>query len=209
MEFDRTVVTFFVLFLLVYFLESIGGFYMTSAVVMIEKQFQIPSKVSGLMVSASDFGYIPTVAFVAYLGGKGNRSKWIGGGCMLIAIANVIIATSNFLFPVDRVELQNSQFEISIERDLRRMSNVNSSFYDKLRPSIRNNISRTGVRTFFDTCDQIQELNKTEYACTFVQDLLRRENTASIEDVENLRIVTGTSYAFCDRMLNNLRGMVG
>lgn len=29
MEFDKTVVTFFALFLTVYFLESIGGFYMT------------------------------------------------------------------------------------------------------------------------------------------------------------------------------------
>jgi hypothetical protein len=72
MKIDKTVISFFGLFLLVYFLESIGGFFMTSAIVSIEKQFQIPSKVSGLMVSASDFGYIPSVVFVAYLGGKGN-----------------------------------------------------------------------------------------------------------------------------------------
>lgn len=41
-----------------------------SAIVSIEKQFQIPSKISGLMVSAGDFGYIPSVVFVSYLGGK-------------------------------------------------------------------------------------------------------------------------------------------
>lgn len=41
-----------------------------SAVVSIEKQFQIPSRMSGLMVSAGDFGYIPSVVFVSYLGGK-------------------------------------------------------------------------------------------------------------------------------------------
>ncbi len=29
---------------------------MTSAIVSIERQFQIPSKISGLMVSAGDFG---------------------------------------------------------------------------------------------------------------------------------------------------------
>ena len=78
--------------------ESIGGFYMTTSVVSIEKQFQIPSKVSGTMVSAGDFGYIPTVVFVAYLGGKGNRAKWIGFGCILIALANILISSSNFLF---------------------------------------------------------------------------------------------------------------
>lgn len=44
--------------------------YFYSAVVAIEKQFQIPSRMSGLMVSAGDFGYIPSVVFVSYLGGK-------------------------------------------------------------------------------------------------------------------------------------------
>ena len=41
-----------------------------SAIVSIEKQFQISSTVSGLMVSAGDFGYIPAVLFVSYFGGK-------------------------------------------------------------------------------------------------------------------------------------------
>uniref|UniRef100_A0A914Q176 Solute carrier organic anion transporter family member n=1 Tax=Panagrolaimus davidi TaxID=227884 RepID=A0A914Q176_9BILA len=95
---DKYVLAFFVVFMVTYFLESIGGFYMTTAVVSIEKQFQIPSKVSGTMVSAGDFGYIPTVVFVAYLGGKGNRAKWIGFGCILIALANILISSSNFLF---------------------------------------------------------------------------------------------------------------
>lgn len=41
----------------------------------IEKQFQIPSKVSGTMISAGDFGYIPTVVVIAYLGGKVSSGK--------------------------------------------------------------------------------------------------------------------------------------
>ncbi|KAI6189840.1 Solute carrier organic anion transporter family member [Aphelenchoides bicaudatus] len=207
MQLDKTVVSFFVLFLIVYFLESIGGFFMTSAVVMIEKQFQIPSKISGLMVSASDFGYIPTVAFVAYLGGKGNRSKWIGAGCMLIAVANIIISASNFLFPVDRINLENAEFERSIERDLRRLPNVNTSFYNHLRPNVRQNIYRTGIRNFFDNCDRFDELNQTNVDCGFVQELLHSNNTATLEDVEHLRVIAGISYGFCDRMLNNLRSM--
>uniref|UniRef100_A0A914XR68 Solute carrier organic anion transporter family member n=1 Tax=Plectus sambesii TaxID=2011161 RepID=A0A914XR68_9BILA len=89
---------FFALFCFVYFLEAIGGVYMVSALQSIERQFQIPSKMSGLMISASDFGYIPTVAFISYMGSKGNRARWIGGGCLLIAFANFMIATPNFLF---------------------------------------------------------------------------------------------------------------
>jgi hypothetical protein len=98
---------FFALFCTVYFLESIGGVYMVSAVQSIERQFQIPSKMSGLMISAGDFGYIPTVVFISYMGSKGNRARWIGGGCVLIAVANLLIATPNFLFrpPIPELNL--------------------------------------------------------------------------------------------------------
>jgi hypothetical protein len=117
------------------------------------------------MVSASDFGYIPTVVFVAYMGGKGNRAKWIGAGCILISVANVIISSSNFLFPVERINLENSQFERSIERDLRRLPNANISFYDKLPFEIRQQLRRSSIRGFFDRCDQIQALNRTDESC--------------------------------------------
>ncbi|RCN33309.1 hypothetical protein ANCCAN_15567 [Ancylostoma caninum] len=70
MKIEHKIACFFVVFGTVYFLESIGGFYMTSAVVFIEKQFQIPSRLSGTMVSAGDFAYIPVVVFTSYFGGK-------------------------------------------------------------------------------------------------------------------------------------------
>jgi hypothetical protein len=133
--------------------------------VAIEKQFQIPSKISGLMVSASDFGYIPTVVFVAYMGGKGNRAKWIGAGCIMISVANVIISSSNFLFPVDRINLENSEFEKSIERDLRRLPNATISFYEKLPFEIRQQLRGSSIQSFFDRCDQIQALNQTDESC--------------------------------------------
>ncbi|CAG9539756.1 unnamed protein product [Cercopithifilaria johnstoni] len=106
---QRTVIGFFILFLTVYFLESIGGFFMASVVVSIEKQFQISSRMSGLMVSAGDLGYIPSVVFVSYFGSKGNRAKWIGAGSLMIAFANILIGMSNFLFPVQTTQL-NSTF---------------------------------------------------------------------------------------------------
>ncbi|KAI1716029.1 organic anion transporter polypeptide (OATP) family domain-containing protein [Ditylenchus destructor] len=160
MEFNRTVVTFFVIFLTVYFLEAIGGFYMTrydfkkyllsfqirfSAIVSIERQFQIPSKVSGLMVSAGDFGYIPSVVFVSYLGGKGNRARWIGGGCVLIAVANMLISASNFLFPVETVSLDNSVLQNSLEMDTRRLNTANISlqqFLRELSPNLREGVEQ-------------------------------------------------------------------
>ncbi|CAJ0569163.1 unnamed protein product, partial [Mesorhabditis spiculigera] len=110
---DKLIV-FFILFGTVYFLESIGGFYMTSAVVYIEKQFQIPSRLSGTMVSAGDFAYIPIVVFASYFGGKGNRARWIGAGCILIGIANLLIAASNFVFPVEEFNLDGKNVPVAL-----------------------------------------------------------------------------------------------
>jgi len=143
------VIAFFVVFMTVYFLESIGGFYMTTAVVSIEKQFQIPSRTSGTMISAGDFGYIPSVIFVAYLGGKGNRARWIGMGCILIAIANILISSSNFLFadnPVNMTSIGSSSLKSEDSFDCfgflgnKTISNDNETWcentYSKLRPSL-------------------------------------------------------------------------
>ncbi|VDM62882.1 unnamed protein product [Angiostrongylus costaricensis] len=87
---------------------------MTSAVVYIEKQFQIPSRLSGTMVSAGDFAYIPIVIFTSYFGGKGNRARWIGGGCMLIAVANFLISSSNFLFAAEKFHVNSSYIPSSL-----------------------------------------------------------------------------------------------
>uniref|UniRef100_A0A914X4F9 Solute carrier organic anion transporter family member n=1 Tax=Plectus sambesii TaxID=2011161 RepID=A0A914X4F9_9BILA len=63
---------------------------------------------SGLMISASDFGYIPTVAIISYMGSKGNRARWLGGGCLLIALSNFLIAMPNFVFVNDVPQLNTS-----------------------------------------------------------------------------------------------------
>ncbi|CAJ0955370.1 unnamed protein product, partial [Mesorhabditis belari] len=74
--------------------------YIISAVQNIERQFQITSKLSGILVSANDIGYIPTVIFISYFGSKGNRARWIGLGTVMMAITYWSIASPNFLFPV-------------------------------------------------------------------------------------------------------------
>ncbi|VDP08917.1 unnamed protein product, partial [Heligmosomoides polygyrus] len=103
------VYVFFGLFSLVCFFEAIGGSYMISSIQNIERQFRIPSKTSGFMVSVSDLSYIPSVIFVAYFGSKGNRAKWIGSGGAIIAMAYLTISSSNFLFPVS--ESQGAIFD--------------------------------------------------------------------------------------------------
>ncbi|KAE9554160.1 hypothetical protein FO519_002640 [Halicephalobus sp. NKZ332] len=110
LRFDRVTV-FLTLFVIVYYLESTGERYMISAVQSIERQFQIPSKVSGFLMSANDISYIPTVIFISYIGGKGNRAKWMGAGCVLISLAHILTASPNFLFPVKAPRLNLTEIE--------------------------------------------------------------------------------------------------
>jgi hypothetical protein len=51
-------------------------------------------------------GYVPTVVILSYLGSRGNRAKWIGGGCLLVSVANIIISSPHFVFP-DTPQLAN------------------------------------------------------------------------------------------------------
>ncbi|VDN04112.1 unnamed protein product [Thelazia callipaeda] len=106
---------FFILFAIVLFMESIGAAYIISTTQAIERQFQIPSKLSGFMISASDLTYIPTVIFVSYFGSKGNRAKWIGIGTLISGFSHLLISSSNFLFPIEQpnfnyTKLQNLLF---------------------------------------------------------------------------------------------------
>uniref|UniRef100_A0A914CLE7 Solute carrier organic anion transporter family member n=1 Tax=Acrobeloides nanus TaxID=290746 RepID=A0A914CLE7_9BILA len=99
------------LFATVLFLEATGGSYMISAVQSIERQFQIPSKLSGFLISASDISYVPTVIFISYLGSRGNRAKWIGAGTVLMAMAHIFTATPNFIFPAEQPKLNLTTIE--------------------------------------------------------------------------------------------------
>ena len=59
-----------------------------------------------------DFGYIPTVIFISYFGSKGNRAKWISVGSLMAALAYLLIASPNFLFPVQQSSLNLTAIKV-------------------------------------------------------------------------------------------------
>uniref|UniRef100_A0A915JN74 Solute carrier organic anion transporter family member n=1 Tax=Romanomermis culicivorax TaxID=13658 RepID=A0A915JN74_ROMCU len=91
--------TFLAVFCACYFLETITFTYLITAVTSVERQFHIPSRQSGTLIAASDIGYVLTVVFLAYFGSKGNRAKWIGGGCLCISLACAIGSLPGLIFP--------------------------------------------------------------------------------------------------------------
>lgn len=123
----RRLYVFLALFTFVYFLESIGGTYMVTAVQNIERHFQIPSKLSGFLVSAHDISYVLTVILVSYYGSRGNRAKWIGFGTILMAIAHIFTASPNFLFPSNPPQLNLTDVEIRLRPGPSLLSSANHS----------------------------------------------------------------------------------
>ncbi|KAM3716382.1 Solute carrier organic anion transporter family member 1A1 [Dirofilaria immitis] len=177
---QKAIIGFFALFLTVYFLESIGGFFMASVVVSIEKQFQISSRMSGLMVSAGDFGYIPSVVFVSYFGSKGNRAKWIGAGSLMIAFADILISMSNFLFPAQIAQLNSTFVESSLVIDR-----------DRLNDSIQ-------ADAFLNYAKNISSIESST-------NLLQQINYPNATEISNMRILISSPFSFCNKMFNSLK----
>ncbi|EYC38864.1 hypothetical protein Y032_0690g1566 [Ancylostoma ceylanicum] len=213
---DGQIACFFVVFGTVYFLESIGGFYMTSAVVFIEKQFQIPSRLSGTMVSAGDFAYIPVVVFTSYFGGKGNRARWIGGGCMLIAVANLLISSSNFLFPVEEFHVNSSYIPSSLAYEVNRFVlnvSTDSNWFTRTLKQIDPNGTALSQyigphQTESDEFVRYQSFcfyNPKSEICHKMEQRVSKEHAVNENDVSAVRVLTSLPYSFCHHLINKLR----
>ncbi|KAE9417499.1 hypothetical protein Angca_006921 [Angiostrongylus cantonensis] len=216
MAIEHKIACFFVVFGTVYFLESIGGFYMTSAVVYIEKQFQIPSRLSGTMVSAGDFAYIPIVIFTSYFGGKGNRARWIGGGCMLISVANFLISSSNFLFPAEKFHVNSSYIPSSLAYEINRFTlNVSADrdwFHRTLKMIDPNDTAlSTYVGPYHTENEEFVKyqsfcfFNPTSEICSKMESLISTEHAVNEDDVAAARVLTSLPFTFCHHVINRLR----
>lgn len=54
--------------------------YFVSVITTIEKLFQIKSKTTGLLMSATEVGQIMTALLLTYYAGRGHRPRWIACG---------------------------------------------------------------------------------------------------------------------------------
>ena len=51
----------------------------------------------GAIVSAVDIGSLSVVVLVAWLGGKGNRAWWVGGGAILVSIGSALFTLPQWI----------------------------------------------------------------------------------------------------------------
>uniref|UniRef100_A0A8C8JEZ4 Solute carrier organic anion transporter family member n=1 Tax=Oncorhynchus tshawytscha TaxID=74940 RepID=A0A8C8JEZ4_ONCTS len=91
---------FYMLFLVslsfVYFAKAFGGSYMKSSVTQIERRFDIPSSLIGVIDGSFEIGNLLVIAFVSYFGAKLHRPRLIGIGCLIMAAGAFLTALPHF-----------------------------------------------------------------------------------------------------------------
>ncbi|CAG9855283.1 unnamed protein product [Phyllotreta striolata] len=92
-------IRFFVLLLsfLVTLQQALSSGYINSVITTIEKRFEIPSSLSGLVASSYEIGNVITVIFVSYLGSRRHIPVWIGVGAVIMGIGSLIFMVPHFI----------------------------------------------------------------------------------------------------------------
>jgi hypothetical protein len=60
--------------------QALSSGYLNSVITTIEKRYEIPSSISGIVASMYEIGNVGTVIFVSYLGSRRHIPTWIGMG---------------------------------------------------------------------------------------------------------------------------------
>lgn len=101
----------FVLFLsfLVTLQQALSSGYINSVITTIEKRFEIPSSLSGLVASSYEIGNVITVIFVSYLGSRRHIPVWIAVGAVIMGAGSLVFMIPHFIAePNHVITLANS-----------------------------------------------------------------------------------------------------
>ncbi|KAL6459739.1 hypothetical protein MHYP_G00314980 [Metynnis hypsauchen] len=80
-----------------YFSKALSGSYMKSTITQLERRFDIPSYLIGVIDGSFEIGNLLVIAFVSYFGAKLHRPKIIAVGCLLMSVGTFIIALPHFI----------------------------------------------------------------------------------------------------------------
>uniref|UniRef100_F7IPZ4 Solute carrier organic anion transporter family member n=1 Tax=Callithrix jacchus TaxID=9483 RepID=F7IPZ4_CALJA len=80
----------------VYFAKALAEGYLKSTITQIERRFDIPSSLVGVIDGSFEIGNLLVITFVSYFGAKLHRPKIIGAGCLIMGVGTVLIAMPQF-----------------------------------------------------------------------------------------------------------------
>ncbi|XP_075946064.1 solute carrier organic anion transporter family member 1C1-like [Anarhichas minor] len=89
-----------------YFAKALTGSYMKSTITQLERRFDIPSYLIGIIDGSFEIGNLLVIAFVSYFGAKLHRPKIIAIGCILMSFGTFLIAMPHFI--IDRYKIETS-----------------------------------------------------------------------------------------------------
>lgn len=94
--------------LLVTLNQALSSGYFNSVITTIEKRFDIPSRMTGLIASTFEIGNLITVIFVSYFGTHRHIPKWIGRGVVVTGLGSIVFSLAHFVArdnPLDMVNI--------------------------------------------------------------------------------------------------------
>ncbi|XP_053262171.1 solute carrier organic anion transporter family member 1C1 isoform X1 [Podarcis raffonei] len=98
----------------VYFAKALSGSYLKSTITQIEKRFDIPSSLVGLIDGSFEIGNLLIIILVSYFGAKLHRPKIIGAGCLIMSFGTFLIAMPQFFMGHYRYEIFSSSSNSTI-----------------------------------------------------------------------------------------------
>lgn len=89
---------FLIVFCIAWVIQGMYHTYFVSAITTIEKLFQIQSKITGIIMSATEIGQIGSSLLLTYYGGQGHRPKWIAWSMVLFAVSSFTCSLPHFIY---------------------------------------------------------------------------------------------------------------
>lgn len=114
LQYFATKQAFLVTFCITWVLQGMYYTYFVSVITTIEKLFQIQSKTTGIIMSATEIGQIGSSLLLTYYGGQGHRPKWIAWGMILFAVSSFTCSMPHFIFGEQLIH-QNEMFLSGVE----------------------------------------------------------------------------------------------
>ncbi|KAM8821196.1 solute carrier organic anion transporter family member 1A4-like [Eudromia elegans] len=86
--------------------KTMSGAYMNTMYTQIEKQFNIPASLVGIINGSFEIGNLMLIAFVSYFGAKLHRPRIIALGCTILSFGCLLISLPHFL--IGRYHIESS-----------------------------------------------------------------------------------------------------
>ncbi|XP_041340326.1 solute carrier organic anion transporter family member 1C1-like isoform X2 [Pyrgilauda ruficollis] len=98
----------------VYFAKALSGSYLKSTITQIERRFDIPSSLVGVIDGSFEIGNLLIIILVSYFGAKLHRPRIIGAGCLIMSAGTFLIAMPQFFMGRYRYERFPSTINSSV-----------------------------------------------------------------------------------------------